>query len=478
MASEFIGRESEIALLRQKNWRKRAILTALYGRRRVGKTALVEHAFAQKPLWKFEGVEKGNTKTQIQLFLNQLSHYSSPEESLHAADWQKALSLLDKKIKLFFKAHPDKALVIFFDEFQWLCEMKPDLVALFKYFWDNHFSKYRRCHFILCGSVSSFIVKKVLRSRALYGRIDSEINLQPLSIKNASQLLRNTRCKKEILDVYMVLGGIPYYYQELNPSFSLLQNINEYAFTSHGFFFSEFDRLFISHFGQNPLYEKILRSCAQSPKTPSALAKDCATTMSGQLTDLIYDLEIAGFVEKVQPVNKTKKGRLIQYKLSDEYLHFYFSFIHPHSPEIVTGNISAVKIMKSSAYRQWQGYAFERLCRKHKHIIADYLKFSAVDFMAGSWFNKDQLEKNAQIDLLFIRADKVLTICEIKHASQLNASKIISGFQNKIDVIERYFPAYAVEKVLIVAEKKSAGKSIARYFDHIIVAEQLFAGAK
>jgi len=470
MSPLFIGREQEIARLIQSNWRDRAILAALYGRRRVGKTALVEHAFRNEVVWKFEGIEAGNTKSQITLFLKQLSSYCPPQEPLHAKDWHGALLLLNEKIK----QRKDRALVIFFDEFQWMCEMKPKLVSLFKYFWDNHFSKNSNCLFILCGSVSSFIVKKVLQSKALYGRIDLEMNLQPLSVRETQKLLEHTLCAKTPLDVYMVLGGIPFYYEQLNPAYSLLQNLNENAFSSQGFFFREFDRLFISHFGQNPLYEKILRTCAEGPQSFPSLAAACDTTVGGRLSHLVDDLQIAGFIDKVQPVGKIKKGRILQYRLLDEYLHFYFSFIYPHSPEILAGQVSVEKIMKTARYRQWQGYAFERLCRKQRHVIADHLKFAGVDYSAGSWFNKHSLAFGAQVDLLFVRADKVLTACEIKYGTSLKPAQIVRDFARKVEILEKSFPAYAVEKILITSEPVTHVVTIKNYFHRVLTAREIF----
>ena len=345
VSSKFYGRETEIDILRAPNWRSKALLATIYGRRRVGKTALVEKAFQDNPVWKFEGIEGANKKTQIKLFLLQLEHYAGIQEKLHAKAWSEVFLLLDNHIGEFEKKSKKK-LVVFFDEFQWICEMKTTLVAEFKFFWDNYFVKHQKCFFIICGSISSFIVKKVVHSKALYGRIDIEINLQPLSIKESQQFFENTPFEHQIIDMYMVFGGIPQYWLELNPQLSLIQNLNEYAFKSSGYFFKEFNRIFISHFASSDIYESILKKLAVKSLTQKELLLACHVKSGGVFSDKIKDLELAGFIRKEISVDKEFNSKIFQYSLSDEFLHFYFRFILPFSAQIISGNISYQQISK------------------------------------------------------------------------------------------------------------------------------------
>ena len=265
----FYGREDEIRLLREPNFRPQAQLIVVYGRRRVGKTALIEEAYKKEVLWKFEGLEAVSVKIQIKQFIEQLSEYSGDQDlrRKRVADWREAFVLLFEKLKT-------KKVVVFLDEFQWLVQMKPQTVSLFKYFWDNFFSKCKGCRFILCGSVSSFIVKKIIRSKALYGRVDTEINLQPLKLKEIRAFLPQ-RPEAEVLEFAMTFGGIPKYLLEINPRFSYLQNLNEYAFSQSGYFFQEFPRLFLSHFSKSPHYEKVIVSLVNRTLSTEQLAGCC-----------------------------------------------------------------------------------------------------------------------------------------------------------------------------------------------------------
>jgi len=471
---QFIGREEELTSLREHNWRNQAQLVAVYGRRRVGKTALVEQAYRDDVVWKLEGIENGNTKTQIAFFLKQLSHYVSYEHDLTAASWDEALTVLEKAITDFERQHGNKKLVLFFDEFQWFCEMKGNLVSVFKYHFDNYLSKHASCVFVLCGSVSSFIVKKIIESRALYGRIDLEINLKPLNITETHEFLSASMCEDQVLDVQMIFGGIPQYLLELNPRMSLIQNLNEYAFRSSGFFFKEFDRLFISHFASNTLYEKILNILSGGNKTPPELARRCGVSTGGGFTERVRDLELAGFIDRQVPLNKTQRSKIVRYRISDEFLQFYFRFISPYYQEIVTGNIKSIKPLTTQNYQQWRGYAFERLCQKHASHIADFLRFSGIDYKAGPWFQRTGDQSGAQVDLMFIRSDTLLTVCETKYTSGLNTSSIIKDFDNKVQTLGNVFSDRPIEKVLIIGKSIKIPQKLNAYFDHIICARELF----
>ncbi len=470
----FIGRKREIQALTEPNWRERAVIVALYGRRRVGKTALVEHAYRDRTLWKFEGLENGNTRTQLALFCKDLGRYMRSDVPHTIRNWDDAFRCLEQALA-GYEQEEKQPIVVFFDEFQWLSEMKPRLVSLFKYHWDNYFSRHVNATFVICGSISSFIVKKVIQSRALYGRVDLELNLHALSLSECRSLLDRTVPLSQCLDTYMVFGGIPQYLIELNPRMSLIQNLNEYAFKPSGYFFKEFDRLFISHFASHPLYEAILMAVAAGPLSPGDIARKCGVETGGGLSRKLNDLVLAGFLCKCTPVDKRRATRLVRYKVDDEYLHFYFTFIASRSPDIVAGNVEFAQIAHDRQLRQWQGYAFERLCRKHSHQIASHLRFSGINYRCGEWFKRTtSRESGAQVDLLFVRADKVLTICEMKYVDRLSLQPLRDSLARKKAALRQEYSSYAMETVLVLGKDAPGCERAARDFDHVLLAEDVF----
>lgn len=453
------------------NKRPQASLIVIYGRRRVGKTALVENAFKDQVLWKFEGLEGDPQNNQIKTFLRDLAFYSqnSTLKDQSITDWHDAFQLLQQEIQ-------GKKIVIFFDEFQWLATMKSSFVSLFKSFWDNHFQKNPDCRFILCGSISSFMVKKVIRSKALYGRIDQEICLNPFTTYEVGEFFKGQRNFSEILQIQMILGGIPKYLHQLKADKSVIQNMDDLFFHQSGYFFNEYRRLFISHFGQSPVYETVIKTLAHKRQTADELAKACHTSLGGSFYERLEDLELAGFIEKVIPVGKKLNSKLIYFRINDEYLHFYFKFISPLSRQILSGQSRLGLLTQMKEYEIWQGLAFERFCRKNASLIAKHLGFSGVAYQCGSWFVRGtQKKQGAQVDLLFDRADKVLTICEIKNQKKLSAKKIIQNLETKVQLLEASYPRHSIQKNLILANKIKIPISLQKAFDHILFAEEIFS---
>ncbi|MBF0432893.1 MAG: AAA family ATPase [Fibrobacteria bacterium] len=462
----FIGREKEIALLQRKNWRDQAELIVIYGRRRIGKTALVEEAYKDRICWKFEGLEGRSTRRQIRNFLFTIYQHTGNEAVIQKQNsiktWQEALLLLDKEIGT-------GEYIIFFDEFQWMASMRTQLVSTFKWAWDNYLQKHSNCKFVICGSISSFIVKKVLRSRALYGRIDTEINLKPFSLNETSAFFHGKRLAQEVLEIYMAVGGVPQYLKVFEPEKSVAQNLCSLAFEPNGYFSKEYHRLFISHFSSNEQYEKIVKFLAlHGPQTRDALVKSLKTGNGGTFSNLLNDLTMAEFIEKVYPIDKHVGGRTLLLRQYDEFLHFYFRLIFPNKTAIETNTIKVYEQLTGPVYNQWRGYAFERLCRKHVKLIAKYLEFSGISFSFGSWFRKNE----AQVDLLFKRADNVLTVCEMKYVERIKGVELIRTFEKKLAALQSVYNL-PVQKVLILGNQIDVPDKVFGYFDKVILFKDL-----
>jgi len=463
---EFVGRISELETLRTKDRLGRARLIAIYGRRRIGKTSLIEKAFENETIWKFEGLEGASSKKQLHHFLFLLSKYSedpSVSSISSGMGWEEALSLLAQKAK-------GRKLVIFFDEFQWMASMRSGLVSIFKWAWDNHFSHLDNCNFVLCGSISSFIVKRVIRSKALYGRINLEMNLKPFSLAETHDFFGAKWKNEEIMELYMAIGGVPRYLQEIDPAKSVVQNLERLAFSQHGFFFNEYQRLFVSHFSKNHTYEKILKLLAANRiLSIPELAGKLKLKTGGTLTELVNDLALAGFVEKFHPVDKGSNGRLTHLRIQDEFLHFYYCFVEPRLSSIEQGTVKTFEILTGSIYEQWRGYALERLCLKHKVNIAKALGFHGIRYEAGAWY-KSTGDTGTQIDLLFKRADRIMTVCEIKNRQKLSL-ELITQFEKKTDFLSKYF-YFPIQKVLITGTAVQVPEKIKQYFDTILPASE------
>lgn len=350
------------------------------------------------------------------------------------------------------------------------------LVSDLKYVWDNYFTKKNRMHLILCGSVGSFLVKKIIHSKALYGRIDLEINLKHLKLPEIREVFRPKRSLRDVAELYMALGGVPQYLELVEPSRSVRENLQRLCFSPQGFLVDEFERIFASHFGTGKHYRKILVTLAKKAfSSRGQLEKACRLGSGGRITGYLDDLVRAGLIEKYASVDRPNAERIVRYRIADPYLLFYFRFIQPSMKQIKEGTVEPVfsRFVKDRDYDVWCGLAFEFVCLRHAGPIAEKLGFSAVNYRWGSWFSRASEERGTQIDLLFVRADRVITLCEGKFQAGKNGKGIIDEVERKRSA----FPNpknFTVETVLITASPPTEDLLEEGYFSRILRIEDLF----
>ncbi len=476
VSKPFFGRSYEFAMLEEELKKGGASLIAVYGRRRVGKTRLVTEFYGDKEFWKFDGVEGEPRNVQIKNMLEQLSSCSKDEiyRSIKCASWLDFVKVLDRAIS----ASPAKyKRTVFLDEFPYMCSGQTEFVSAIKWAWDNFWHDKDGFTLVLCGSVASFMVKKVVRSSGLYGRINLEICLKPLSVSEVFGFFGGKRSMKEICDLYMFCGGIPEYLQKLNKSDSVALNIAKHALCKDGYFVNEFDRIFKDIFKEENIYKRIIFELSKfgSLKAPE-LAERLNVSTGGGFVDYMENLEMAGFVKSFSPLDKPLESKLKRYRLDDEYLLFYFKFIYPNLKNIRdnTDLDRALSFFHGRAYGSWAGFAFERLCLKHAPAIMKFLKIDQLVKNYGPYFDrKNNSKEGVQIDLLFERHDSVVTICEIKYHAGLIGKWVIDEVEKKVELLGE--TKKTVEKALITTSGVTKDLADANYFSKVVLVEELFA---
>lgn len=464
----FIGRVKEIQKLQQLRSETASAIAVLYGRRRVGKSALIREAFQKERVLNFEGLENKPPREQIRNFLFQLKQQ---REDLNFKndinDWRDALAIL-------VQAVGKQSHVVVLDEFQWMASYKDDLVTNLKMMWDQYFSKCKNITFVLCGSIASFMIEKVIRSKALYGRIQLEMSIEPFKLKDASLILKDFG-QQELLEASMLLGGIPLYLNLLKDKPSLHLAIDELAFQKNGFFTKEYERIFLSHFGKRKAFVRLVEALGKHEHGlyRSEISSKTGIELSGHLTDDLNDLEAAGFIRSFVPFDKNSDSKIKKYVLTDPYLRFYLKFIEPALPKIQLNQKDIfLKLTQSPKFHSFLGYAFEQLCFQHLIEISNILGFSGVDFRAGRYFRKEISEQGIEIDLLFDRADRVLTLCEMKYQSQPVGLSIIPEVERKVALLSK-MSRHTIQKVLIVKDEVTKDLLRKGYFYKIIKSSEL-----
>jgi AAA+ ATPase superfamily predicted ATPase len=241
MTDQFIGRTSEIKTLISEYKKRHSNLIVLYGRRRIGKSALINHFSKQFSTISIDGLEHQSSIEQIEHFRAKLSEQIKDPtlEDVNWTQWPKAFDYLTRHIN-----SQNKKVIVFLDEYQWLSCQQSKLTALIKSYWDNSWKASGKVCLILCGSVSSFMVNKVIHSKALYGRIHLELQVGPLSLLESFHLLNKKRSQLECLKYYLIFGGVPKYLESIQTNQSYVKNIEYLCFTKTGLFYKEYEKIF------------------------------------------------------------------------------------------------------------------------------------------------------------------------------------------------------------------------------------------
>jgi len=404
---KLIGRESEIKLLNEALKSNSPELIVIYGRRRIGKTFLINQVYKKFIKFEVTGINNVNLKNQLLNF--HLKLQKSYKKAKLPKSWFEAFDTLAEYCSSL-KSKSKK--VVFIDEFPWLDSRKSNFLPAFENFWNSYAAKRTDLIVIICGSAASYMINKIINSkRGLHNRLTQKINLSPFKLNEVEKLLKYKNVKLtryDIVQLYMTTGGIPHYLEKIKPGESVAQIINRLCFEKNGFLRSEFNNIFISLFDQHENHEEIVRSLAKVRKglTRNEILQKSKLSSGGTLTKTLNELEESGFIENYTPYKGTKNAI---YRLSDEYSMFYLKYIEGSKP---TGKSYWMKIQGQQSYKTWAGFSFETICIKHIDEIIEALKISGIHSTHGSWISKGRI--GAQIDLLIDRDDNIVNLCEMK----------------------------------------------------------------
>lgn len=465
----FIGRSEETARLRGAIEARTPKIALIYGRRRIGKTALIRQAIGRSPALVIEGLENQSTQAQIGSFLDQVSRQLR-RKLPSVTSWQAALMELDKALA-------KRRMIIVLDEFQWLANYRQELVSTLKMVWETRLSRQPGRTLILCGSIASFMTTKVLNSSAFYGRVDLTIHLQGFRLAETARMLPK-RGVQEVLDAQCFTGGVPKYLELLSQGASITTSLNEEAFRANGYFVAEYERIFTSHFGWNAEFQRLIRALAAAPYGLNRrdLAAKANVDEGGMLSQRLYDLEAAGFISSQRPFDKGHESRLLRYHLSDPWMSFYHAFMRTRLKQIREGGRRDLfnAIRHTGAFRSWMGRAFELVCMHHSDQISEIIGFGAINYDVGPWFRAPRKGiPGVQIDLAFDRDDGVITLCEMKRQTAPLGRAVIAEVERKADVLRREYPRRTIQPVLVLDGPVSKEIEASGYFYRIVQAAEL-----
>ncbi|MBQ6566407.1 MAG: AAA family ATPase [Treponema sp.] len=411
---KIIGRSEECRRLDECLDSDQAQLITVYGRRRVGKTFLINEYFHNAFAFKLTGTYGGEKALQLKNFASALSR-KTRRKQVELRDWAQAFECLRDYVETLAE---DKKQVVFFDEMPWLDSQKSGFLPAFEWFWNDWASTKSNLVFIVCGSATSWMDEKIANNKGgLFNRQTCRLYLKPFKLPEVEEYLLSRRIRWSRYDIvrcYMVMGGIPYYLSLLSNRLSLSQNIDRLLFAENSELWDEFDHLYNSLFTNSPSYIKVVEALSKKVcgLTRSEIAELTGLKENGDLTKILKDLELSGFV-RVSAFYQ-RKIKDARYQLKDYFTAFYFRFIKDN---IGKDGQYWSNSTDNPARRSWEGLAFEQVCKDHIAAIKHKIGISGILSEESSWFVREDAKagvQGAQIDLLIKRRDKVITLCEIK----------------------------------------------------------------
>ena len=468
-----IGRKEEIRELEKCERSKKSELICVYGRRRVGKTYLVEQTYADYFAFRATGVESGNTRTQLKSFKQRLEEAGDKEKRI-PANWFEAFSRLEKVLsakETKRSVHGKK--IVFFDEFPWFATARSDFLEAFGEFWNRCGTVGRDYLFIICGSATSWIIKNVLEdSGSLYDRVTSQIFLRPFTLRETEMYMQDREfgwSRRQIAECQMVFGGLPYFFSLLNPDESLNWNIDALIFKPHALLRHESKKLLEATLKKSTAYNAIME-CLSSHLYGMTKA-ECFESLDisqGTFSRAVDDLVKCGYVH--ESVDYYSKGHPLRLSLVDPFLLFHYKFLAKGISEK-----TRFENFKSDTgkYTNWRGHAFEILCMYHIDSIKNALGISGVQTNEYAWIS----EKNeAQIDLCIERDDGIINLCEEKYTD--TAFSVSPEYEKNLlkkrDIYREETKTDKALKIVVISAEDIAGKANTEHITRVLTLDDLF----
>lgn len=477
-----IGREYEMERLDALLSADESQFVAVYGRRRVGKTFLIREVYKDYFVFQHTGTNGATRKQQLSDFRESL-YLAGMERSAMPKTWSEAFGLLWRFLKKF--PENDRKKVVFIDELPWMDTPKSNFVSALDHFWNAWATTRKDIILVICGSATSWIIDNVVMNYGgLHNRLTCKVHLQPFTLRECKQYCEAKKLgykDRQILEAYMALGGIPYYWSFLKKGLSVSQNFDRMFFQPSGELTQEFDALYASLFKRPRHHIAIITALAKKKMgmVREELLKASRLTDNSDFSKALQELEQCGFIHKYSAIGKKTKDAT--YQLIDNYTLFYFDFISENTNGDEHFWTSSAG---TSIHYGWAGRAFERVCLQHVKQIKEALGFSAVVSSVHSWYfrgNKDAatgkiLTRGAQIDMLIDRNDDTINLCEMKYS---NAPYVITEEEDMRirNRVETFIRETGTEKAVLVTMITSFGLAPGGYSGDIhcqLTMEDLF----
>lgn len=430
--AKIIGREQEKVALQRSMNSNRSEFVIVYGRRRVGKTYLIDNFFNYEYDFSFVGGHRLSKPKQLRNFAKAIKKYAHLQRQPKFSDWDDAFDALEEYLESLSES---KRKVIFIDEMPWIDTPQSDFINALETFWNGWAARRQDIVLVASGSSTSWMMDKLVENQGgLHARITNNIYVRPFTLHEVEMYMESRGVhwdRYQLLQTYMIIGGIPFYYSLLNVQESLVQNVDRLFFRKNGELRTEFEELYNALFSNTEKYTSVVKLLNTKREGMTREEIETATGIDkSMLSIVLQNLERSDFIIRYSQFGNKSKGSI--YRLIDFYTLFYYRFVdgfNTQDEEWWSHNFL------SPSVEAWQGYSFEVVCFTHLAQIKKKLGISGISTAASSWRyipkkEEDGTSKGTQIDLLIDRGDRVINVCEMKFSTK--PYRISESYENTL----------------------------------------------
>jgi AAA+ ATPase superfamily predicted ATPase len=431
----FIGRVEELNLLEKLYRSPRSSMVVIKGRRRVGKSRLVIEFAKNKTFLSFAGlapIKEVSAQDQRNIFASQLSIlFKLPPFTF--SDWFDGFSHLSQHLK-------DQPTVILFDEISWMGSKDPTFLPKLKIWWDQLSENKTNIILILCGSVSTWIETNIIKSTAFFGRVSLHITLAPFSLSESYQFLKSIGVQASNYDIFRalsIMGGIPWYLENIQSEDTIDENIKRLCFTPNGLLTNEFNLIFHDLFDKRgTVYKDLVLILSEGMRDYSQIRKSMNYPEGGGLTPYLNALIASGYATKHQiwSIKTGKPGAKSLFRLSDNYLRFYLKVIEPLMSKITLNAFKDSAISSIPGWNSIMGVQTENILLSNRQQLFKAIGVHPQDVVMDNPFlqHATKTHEGVQIDYLVQTVTKTLYLCEFKFSRNEIPSQVIKDVERKI----------------------------------------------
>lgn len=488
-----IGREEEIDTLLKLCSYKKSSLAVVHGRRRIGKTFLIQQLFKEYKkdclFFSFTGSYEQDTKAQIKNFVDAIDDWFKFEPTKEIKDWTDSFIFLKKAIKneIESKNHDGKV-VIFIDEVSWIDKTnKSEFLSSLGHFWNTFCEENENIVMILCGSNASWIKNKILKDTKgpLYQRVDKEIAMFPFNLKETKAYIEHIGYElddKKITELYMIMGGVAKYLTYLDTSIGLSENIDNIFFKISAPLYGEYDMVFKTLFYDRHTYHKKIMDilCSkQSGFTTGELSNKLEVESTNRtLRVALEELSDTGFIKPITKFNQSIRD--VKYIISDPFCLFYNKWVKPLSKnDIASLNDYWNSQIDTQPYAIWTGFSFESICIMNIDLYLNARKvksaFKSVSYWNYKANNEIEDDKGAQIDFVVEYEHNLYDIVECKYYNDefVITKDYASSLKNKLTKFKEYGIKARSKYELKLVMLSTYGTKINQYYNALNISQDI-----